>query len=267
MGTPTVTFIAGNWKMHTDRDEAKSLATSLGEQLQSEGSSPADRSSRVEVGLFPPYPFLCDVGEIAERFGFRLGAQDMYFEPVGAFTGEVSGAMLASTGCRYVILGHSERRHVLGETDEIVARKVRAALASGLAPVICVGETIEQREAGNTEDVLRTQIESAVDGLSENDFEKVTVAYEPVWAIGTGHTATPDQASDAHAFLRTRLADRFGADAASACRILYGGSVKPDNAKTLLAQDEIQGALVGGASLQAASFADIVRAALAVHTS
>lgn len=258
-----MTFIAGNWKMHTDRNEAKSLATALGEQLQGEG----DLAGNVEVGLFPPFPFLCDVGTIAERFRFSLGAQDMYFEPVGAFTGEVSGAMLVSAGCRYVILGHSERRHVLGETNDVVARKVRAALATGLAPVLCVGETIEQREAGQTESVLRSQLESAVDGLSAEEFSKVTVAYEPVWAIGTGLTASPDQARDAHAFLRTRLADRFGQDAASGCRILYGGSVKPDNAKTLLAQEEIQGALVGGASLQAASFADIVRAALAVHTS
>ena len=253
-------LVAGNWKMNTNLAEAVRLSSEVARAVDGDNDS-------VTVAICPPFISLEAAAEIIRDTPVRLGAQTMHAEESGAFTGEVSAPMLASVGCHYVILGHSERRHVLGETDEVVARKVRAALATGLAPVLCVGETIEQREAGHTESVLKTQIESGVDGLSAEEFSKVTIAYEPVWAIGTGLTATPDQARDAHAFLRTRLADRFGQDAAAGCRILYGGSVKPDNAKTLLAQDEIQGALVGGASLQAASFADIVRAALAVHTS
>ncbi len=247
-------FIAGNWKMHTDRDGARKLAADLGAQL--------GRVENAEVGLFPPFPFLTDVAEIAAAHGYSVGGQNLYAEPKGAFTGEVSGPMLTSAGCRYVILGHSERRHILGETDEVVAKKVRAALDAGLDPILCVGEKQEERESGRTDEVISGQTEAVIATLSADDFARLTLAYEPVWAIGTGLTATPDQAREAHATLRARLEARFGADAAKACRILYGGSVKPGNAAELMGQDEIQGALVGGASLEAESFAAIVRGAL-----
>lgn len=240
--------------MNTDRDGANRLVAQLGTDLGTvEG---------VEVGLFPPFPFLVQVGELASRHGYSFGAQDLYFEAGGAFTGEVSGGMLASVGCQYVIVGHSERRHVLGETDDIVARKTRAAVTAGLGPIICVGETLEEREAGTADSVVVRQTAAAIDGLSAEEFATVTIAYEPVWAIGTGLTATPDQARDAHATIRALLIEKYGEEAARACRILYGGSVKPDNVSELMAQEEIQGALVGGASLKADSFAAIVRGAL-----
>ncbi len=244
-------FLAGNWKMHTDRDGARQLADAVAASVG--GNVDAD------VAFFPPFPFLAEVAPIAERAGFILGAQDLHHEIEGAFTGEVSGPMLRSVGCTAVLVGHSERRHIFGETDEVVARKTRAALDAGLRPIVCVGETREEREAGATEATVLRQIRAALDPLEDTEIAQVTVAYEPVWAIGTGLTATPDQADEVHATLRRWLDERFGAERAGACRILYGGSVKPGNVAELMSRDGIQGTLVGGASLDADSFAELVR--------
>jgi triosephosphate isomerase len=190
-----------------------------------------------------------------------LGAQDLYYEPDGAFTGEVSGAMLADVGCRYVLIGHSERRHVLGETDSNVHSKLRAALEADLHPVVCVGERLEEREQDRTEAVVRRQLTTALEGVSADELRRVTIAYEPVWAIGTGKTATPDQAQAVHLYLRNLVSDRYNHVAAGEVRILYGGSVKPENALSLLEQADLDGALVGGASLNADAFLAIVAAA------
>jgi len=246
-------LIAGNWKMFTDRASASRLAAAIGEAV--------GRETRVEVGLFPPFPFLAAVREVTDRLGYALGGQDLYVEAEGAFTGEVSGMMLRSVGCRYVLVGHSERRHILGEDDDFTARKLRAALAANLRPILCVGETLDERDAGSTVDVVRRQIETALLELEPRAIDAITLAYEPVWAIGTGRTATPEQAVEVHAEIRALLGKRFGTEATAQCRILYGGSVKPDNIEELMAREEIQGALVGGASLQAESFASIVRGA------
>jgi triosephosphate isomerase len=190
-----------------------------------------------------------------------LGAQNMYDQPSGAFTGEVSAPMLIDTGCQYVILGHSERRNLLGETDEMVNRKVRAALDAHLTPIVCVGELLEQREAGQTMSVIQRQFDGSLQGLSEQQTGSVVIAYEPVWAIGTGHVATPDQAEEVHLELRRLLEKRYNSGLAESIRIQYGGSVKPANAGELLSQPNIDGALVGGASLKAEDFLGIVRAA------
>jgi triosephosphate isomerase len=196
--------------------------------------------------------------EAAQSTAIEIGAQDVFWLKEGAYTGEVSAPMLAATGCRWVIVGHSERRQYFGETDETVFKKTVAALDAGLKPIVCVGERLEERESGATEAVLAAQCLGGIAGLEPEQFARIVVAYEPVWAIGTGKTATPEIAADAHHFIRGRLLDRYGADLANACRILYGGSVKPDNVKGLMAQPEIDGALVGGASLDPASFASIV---------
>jgi triosephosphate isomerase len=212
----------------------------------------------VEVGACPPAPYLEAVVSAARKSPLVVGGQNMYFEREGAFTGEVAGPMLKDLGCRYVILGHSERRHIFGETDEGVAKKVRAAFSFGLVPILCVGELLEERDAGRTEAVVRRHVTSGFEGLAKDEARQVVVAYEPVWAIGTGRTATPQQAQDVHAFIRRLLADLYGADLAQAVRIQYGGSVKPDNTADLMRQTDIDGALVGGASLKADSFAKIV---------
>jgi triosephosphate isomerase len=189
-----------------------------------------------------------------------VGGQDVYFEGNGAFTGETSTAMLTDIGCSHVILGHSERRNVIGENDELINKKTKAALAAGLTPVVCVGELLEEREAGKTAAVVKSQVEGSLDGLTEADMKKVVIAYEPVWAIGTGKTATPEQAQEVHADLRKLLAERYNQQTADTVRILYGGSVKPDNAAELMSQADIDGALVGGASLKADSFSAIIAA-------
>jgi len=261
-------FLAGNWKMHTDREGARRLAETIAASIggDSAGAGPSGDGSGVDIALFPPFPFLADVATVAERHGFVLGAQNLHAESEGAFTGEVSGPMLRSVGCTAVLVGHSERRHLFGETDDTVAAKTRAALGAGLRPIVCVGETREQREAGTTEATVLRQIRAALEPLPDADIDRVTVAYEPVWAIGTGLTATPDQAAEVHATLRRWLDERFGPEASAACRLLYGGSVKPDNVSELLSRDEIQGALVGGASLDAASFAELVRRGAAARS-
>ena len=245
-------FVAGNWKMYTSAATAKQLAAGV---VQGIG-----KDDRVTVAVCPPFPYLALVGEALRGSPVALGAQDAYTEKEGAFTGEVSPWMLADVGCQYVILGHSERRHKLGEADELISRKVRAALEAGLRVILCVGETLEERQANRTEAVLGSQLSGSLAGV--DTLAKVVLAYEPVWAIGTGVNATPQQAQEAHAFLRGRVAERFGAEAARDLVIQYGGSVKPDNAVTLLHEPDVDGALVGGSSLTADQFLAIVRAAL-----
>ena len=246
-------FVAGNWKMNGARAKATALAQAICRELK----DVAD----VDVAVCPPFAYLSVVADMLAGSAVRLGAQNLHWENEGAFTGEVSGPMLKDLGCSLVIVGHSERRHVFGETDEAVKAKLAAALAAGLDPILCVGELLEEREAGRTRQVVERQVRSALSELDENAMRRVTIAYEPVWAIGTGKTATPEQAQDVHQLIRSLLTDLFQASTAQACRIQYGGSVKPDNAADLLKQPDIDGALVGGASLKADSFAAIVRAA------
>ena len=247
-------FIAGNWKMNTSASEAAALAGAL---VADVGSLDA-----VDLAVAPPLVYLAAVGEALKGSKIALGAQNMFYEDNGAYTGETSSAMLTDVGCRYVILGHSERRHVIGETDELVNRKVLKALADGLEPILCVGELLEQRQADRTEEVVRRQVRIALEGVSKSDAARVTIAYEPVWAIGTGVTATPDQAQQVHEMIRGLLGDLYGAGEADAMRIQYGGSVKPGNAAELLALPDVDGALVGGASLEAPDFVGIVNAGM-----
>lgn len=243
-------FVCGNWKMNTDAASAAALA---------EGIKAASAGvEKVEVGACPPYVYLSRVGEALSGSQVALGAQNMYFEAGGAFTGEISAAMLLDVGCEYVILGHSERRHVMGETDELVNMKVRAALAAGLKVILCVGELLEEREAGDTEAVVKRHVSEGLRGVTAEDMARVVIAYEPVWAIGTGKTATPRQANDVHAFIRKLLAEIYDGEVAAATRIQYGGSVKGENAFDLMSQADIDGALVGGASLKAESFTKII---------
>ncbi|MBI2825981.1 MAG: triose-phosphate isomerase [Planctomycetia bacterium] len=250
-------LVAGNWKMNLDRAGAVALARAIAERA---GSLPD-----VDLLVCPPHVYLDAVGQALAGSRVALGAQNMYHEASGAFTGETSAAMLLDLGCRYVILGHSERRHILGETDQMVEVKVVAALAAGLTPIVCVGELLSERQAGQTANVIRRQIEGSLAGLTAADVERIVLAYEPVWAIGTGQVATPQQAEQVHLDLRTILAQRYNAQAAGRVRIQYGGSVKPANAGELLAQPDIDGALVGGASLKAEDFLGIAAAAEAVR--
>ena len=245
-------FIAGNWKMNLSRADAVALANALSESVTVED---------VDVAVCPPFVYLDAVLGVARNSRVAVGAQNMYHEPAGAFTGEISGAMLKDLGCRYVILGHSERRNVLGESNDDVNRKLRAALDAGLSPIVCVGELLEQREAGQTRQIVEDQFNGSYAGLSAEDAARTVIAYEPVWAIGTGKVATPEQAEEVHTDLRRIIENRYNSDVAQSIRIQYGGSVKPDNAADLLAQPNIDGALVGGASLQADSFSAIVAAA------
>lgn len=230
--------------------EAIQLANGLKRELSDVGE--------VDVAVCPAFICLADVCDTLQGSPIRVGAQNMHWEPQGAYTGEVSAGMLADVGCTYVILGHSERRQYFGETDQTVNRKVKAALAAGLLPIVCVGETKQQRENGVTEQVVGEQLRGALAELTPEDVAKITIAYEPVWAIGTGLTATPQMAQEVHAFIRQMLKECFG-EAAQAARIQYGGSVKPDNIAALMEQPDIDGALVGGASLDVSSFVRIVR--------
>lgn len=216
----------------------------------------------VEMVLCPAFPALAVVAGALAGSGVALGAQNMHWEERGAFTGEVSPPMLVAAGCRYVIVGHSERRQYFGETDEDVNRKVKAALRHGLTPIVCVGEKLDEREAGRTQDVIAVQVRGGLDGLAPDEARHLIIAYEPVWAIGTGRNARPEDAQEVNAFIRALLGDLFGPGVASGIRIQYGGSVTPANARDLLAQPDIDGALVGGASLDPAGFAAIVRAAV-----
>jgi triosephosphate isomerase len=247
--------IAGNWKMFKTPAETAEALKKLAPMVAIQGPAAA---AHAEVVICAPFVDLAAAVEAARGTNIEIGAQDVFWLTEGAYTGEVSAPMLAAAGCRWVIIGHSERRQYFGETDETVFKKTVAALDAGLKPIVCVGELLEHREAGATEAVCETQFTGGVSALTPEQFARVVIAYEPVWAIGTGKTATPEIAADAHRFLRAKIRARFGPDQAAATRILYGGSVKPDNVKALMAQPEIDGALVGGASLDPATFASIV---------
>jgi triosephosphate isomerase (TIM) len=244
-------FIAGNWKMNTSVDEARTLAKSVVDL--------AGKITDVDIAVCPPYTNLQAVGETIKGSSVKLGAQDVHWEAKGAYTGKVSCGMLKSLGVTYVIIGHSEQRQHFHETDETVNKKSRAVLVSGLLPIICVGETIDERKSGKMDTVIDRQVHGAFKDISEADARKCTIAYEPVWAIGTGETATPQQANEAHQFIRKILTNIYNKDTAQSIRIQYGGSMKPDNAKSLLAQSDVDGGLIGGASLKAADFTGIIK--------
>jgi triosephosphate isomerase len=239
--------------MFTSRSGAKHLAAGVARSLEDE--------KQVLVAVCPPFPWLMTVRDMLEGTPVALGAQDCHFEKEGAFTGNVSHQMLLDAGCTYVIVGHSERRHGLGETDDLLAKKAKSALAAGLHVIFCVGELLAERDGGQTYAVLERQIKRGLSGLPAEQVTNVVIAYEPVWAIGTGRNASPEQAQEAHAFIRAEFAKLYGQNAANSLIIQYGGSVKPDNAATLMAQPDVDGALVGGASLKAGSFLEIVKAA------
>ncbi len=243
-------LIAGNWKMNTDAASASRLAQDVCTGVGDPGS--------VHVAVCPPFVHLTAVGDALQGTPVRLGAQNMHAEISGAYTGEVSGAMLASVGCHYVILGHSERRQNFGETDALVSAKVRRALTFGLIPIICVGEVLAERKAGRQRQVVGIQVRGALKDVEHAD--SLVIAYEPVWAIGTGETATSDQAQSMHAYIRTLLVGQFGRAGAAGIQILYGGSMKPANAADLISLPDVDGGLIGGASLSGESFAAIVRA-------
>jgi triosephosphate isomerase len=247
------TLIAGNWKMNKDLIESVQLVQELKSQLP-------HLSDNVVVVLCPPFVSLATVSELLKGSAFKLGAQNMSQHDDGAYTGEISWKMLKSAGCSYVILGHSERRQYYHETDALINEKVKKALGAGLAPIVCVGETLKEREDGITSQVITSQVRGVLNGLTSNDMKNVVIAYEPVWAIGTGRNATPEQAEEVHTLIRSLLRDGFDQTVPEGVLVLYGGSVKPDNAADLLTQDDIDGALVGGACLKADSFLSIVRA-------
>jgi len=245
-------LLAGNWKMNLDRKDSVALA----EQLVAAVS----QMDHVDWVVCPPFVYLDAVGQVVRGSAVALGAQDMYHEASGAFTGEISAAMLQDLGCQFVILGHSERRHILSETDQAIHRKVLAAHAADLTPIVCVGETLQQREAGATMESIQKQFDGSLGSLTEDQIASTVIAYEPVWAIGTGKVASQEQAAEVHADLRKMIRNRYNVDVAEAVRIQYGGSVKPENAGGLLACRDIDGALVGGASLEAESFIGIATA-------
>ena len=251
MRTP---IIAGNWKLNKTPHEAVNLINELKRELAN--------ATGVDIVVCPPFTDLADAADILVEQNIALGAQNVFWEESGAFTGEVSASMLKDLGVRYVIVGHSERRQYFGETDTTVAKRIRACLKHGLIPIVCVGEDLAEREGNRTFSVIQTQIEGSLAGLTPDEMKIMAVAYEPVWAIGTGKTATPQQAQDVHAFIRGLLTKIFGADTAQAVRIQYGGSVTPENSAALMANPDIDGALVGGASLKAVSFAAIVTSAM-----
>jgi len=248
---PRKKLIAANWKMYKTPDQARDFFRAF--------LPLAAGHKRDEIAVCPPFVCIAAAVEAARGSNVAIGGQNMYWEKEGAFTGEISAPMLLACGCTHVIIGHSERRQYFGETDDTVNKKLERALETGLTPIVCVGEVIQEREAGLTEEVLRRQCTGAFRGISGEKAGRLVVAYEPVWAIGTGRTATPELAADAHHVIRQQAAKALGEELARSLRILYGGSVKPDNAKALMAQEEIDGALVGGASLDAKSFAAIVK--------
>ncbi len=248
-----VPLIAGNWKMNTTRAEGVALAQAV--------ASAAATITKCELAVCPPAVYVDAVGAAIRGSKLALGAQNLHHEPAGAFTGEISAAMLVDLGCRYVILGHSERRHVFHETDADINKKVHAALKAGLTPILCVGELLAERESGTTRKVVESQCAGSLAGVSAEQMAGMVIAYEPVWAIGTGKVATPEQAEEVHRDLRSWLKSQYNAATAEAVRIQYGGSVKPSNAAELLSQPNIDGALVGGASLKAADFLGIAAGA------
>ena len=250
MRTPA---IAANWKMFKTTHETLAYVRELG--------ALAKTVSGVEIIVAPPFTSIATAAEAARNSAVGIAAQNLYFEKEGAFTGEISATMVKDAGAGYVIIGHSERRRIFGETDATVNRKVRAALGADLVPIVCVGETLEERESGQMPAVLDRQVKDGLDGLTGDQVAALIIAYEPVWAIGTGKNATPAEADEAHRHIRTRLRQWFGGAAADGCRIQYGGSVKPDNIRALIALPDVDGALVGGASLNVQSFFEIVKGA------
>ena len=245
-------IVAGNWKMNKTASEAAALI----EEIKKEVADVA----KVDVVVCPPFTDLKDAAAACKGSNVKLGAQNIHWEASGAFTGEISAAMLKDLGVEYVIIGHSERRQYFGETDETVNKRTKAALAAGLTPLVCVGETLEERDAGKMESVVVRQTKAGLADLGEDDIAKIVIAYEPVWAIGTGRTATPAQAQEVHALIRRTLAELAPGDVANSVRIQYGGSMKPENAKELMSQPDIDGGLIGGAALKADSFAAIIKA-------
>ena len=243
--------IAGNWKMYKTQAETRAFFREFCPLVET--------SRHCDIIVAPPFTALAAAVDVTHGSSVLIAAQNGFWQPEGAFTGEVSMQMLVEVGCRSVIIGHSERRHMFGETDQTVNKKTKAALAAELIPIVCVGETLQERESNQTENILHRQFSESLSALTPEEFSRILVAYEPVWAIGTGRTATPEIAAAAHRHLRELAAAQFTPERASELRILYGGSVKPDNIKALMAQDEIDGALVGGASLDAQSFASIVK--------
>jgi triosephosphate isomerase len=249
-------FVAGNWKMNTDSRTSVDLA----ERIASGYIDSAGHSATVAV--CPPFVYLQAVTKALGASSIAVGAQDIYFEANGAFTGEISASMLKDVGCIYCLCGHSERRHVIGEKDDLINKKVTAAIGGGLLPILCVGELLSEREASQTNEVVTRQLKEGLSGLSGEKLSAVTVAYEPVWAIGTGLTATPEQAQEVHAFIRTLLGQMYDQGLAEEIRILYGGSVKPSNAAELMSCKDVDGVLVGGASLKADDFVAIIEASI-----
>lgn len=247
-------IVAGNWKMHNDLNESKELINGILSGLKNE-------KYNCEVIVCPPYTSLTEAANLLNGSEVKLGAQNMHFEDKGAFTGEISAGMLKSSGCEYVILGHSERRTIFNEKNDVINKKIKKALSAGLKPIFCIGETLDERESGVTNDVVKTQVVEGLKEISENELKNIVVAYEPVWAIGTGKTATPEQAQEVHAFIRSLIEELYSKEAAEELTIQYGGSVKPDNAAELLGQKDIDGALVGGACLKADSFIGIIKSA------
>lgn len=246
-----IPFIAGNWKMYKTIDESIELINALKRSLYN--------VQNVEVAVCPPFTSLSDAREMLAGTEIALGAQNCYWLNEGAYTGEIAPSMLKNAGCKYVIIGHSERRTYFHETNETVNKKVHAVLAAGLNPIVCVGERLEERESNKTFDVIKDHIENGLKGVSSADMKKTVIAYEPVWAIGTGKNATPDQAEEVHAYIRQLLAKMFDKNISEEVRIQYGGSVKPENAYEIMHKPNVDGALVGGASLKAESFIEIVK--------
>jgi triosephosphate isomerase len=242
--------MAGNWKMYKNPSETAAFFDQF--------KALVANSTHCDIVICPPFIDIPAAVEAAQGSNIQIGAQNLYWAREGAYTGEISGPMIRSAGAQWVIIGHSERRQYFSETNETVNRKILAALEAGLRPIVCVGESADERESGATESVLREQFLGGIAPLTRDEFQQIAIAYEPVWAIGTGKTATPELAADAHRYIRAQVADKYGAPAADALRILYGGSVKPDNIKDLMAQPEIDGALVGGASLDPSGFSTIV---------
>jgi len=243
-------FIAGNWKMNLNLAKSTALAEGLKEA--------AKNVTDIDIAVCPPAIYVQPVGAALAGSNIGVGAQDVYFEKEGAFTGEISTGMLLDAGCKYVILGHSERRHILHESSELINQKVVAALNAGLTPILCVGELLSEREAGVTDIVIRRQFDGSLSNVSAEQMKKVVIAYEPVWAIGTGKVATPDQAEEVHVGIRSLIAERYGKEVAEVVRIQYGGSVKAENAKEILLKPNVDGALVGGASLKVDAFMGII---------
>lgn len=245
--------IAGNWKMNNDLSESQNLVSGIINGL--------GKDDKCDVIVCPPFTFLSEVHTLIKDTPVKLGAQNMHYEDSGAFTGEISNSMLKSVGCEYVILGHSERRTIFGENDEMINKKILKALQSGLKVIFCIGESLAQREEGVTYNIIKAQVIKGMENVSAEDLKNLIVAYEPIWAIGTGKTASPEQAQEVHSFIRNLIKEIYSAESAENLIIQYGGSVKPENASTLLSQPDIDGALVGGACLKADSFLSIIASA------